>query len=86
MRDIRPQNLGDVEFDLSGSLKVKSNSAVDLPIYGFLLMVNSNMGPNSAHLRDIRLQIFCDFCELSRSLKVKYVCAIGHSIWFPIDG
>ena len=33
LRDIRLQNLSDPEFDLSRSLKVKSNGAVGLPIY-----------------------------------------------------
>ncbi len=32
--------------DLSGSLKVKSDGVIELAIYGFLLMVNSNIGPN----------------------------------------
>ncbi len=36
------QNLGDLEFDLSRSLKVNSNGAVGLPIYDFLLLSNSN--------------------------------------------
>ncbi len=30
IQDIRLQNLGDLQFDLSGSLKVKSNGAVGL--------------------------------------------------------
>ncbi len=30
------------------------------PIYGFLLMLNSNRGPNSAPFRDIRLRNFGD--------------------------
>ncbi len=34
-------NLSDLEFDHSSSLKVKSNGAVGLPIYEFLLMSNS---------------------------------------------
>ena len=55
LRDIRLQNLGFLEFDISRSLKVKSNGAVGLPICGFLLMINSNTGPNLAPLRDIRL-------------------------------
>ena len=41
----RLQNFGDLEFDLSRSLKVKSDSAIGLLIYGFLLMCNSNIGP-----------------------------------------
>ncbi len=34
--------MGDLEFDLSRSLKVKSNGPVRLPIYDFLLPVVSN--------------------------------------------
>ena len=34
--------MSDVEFDLSSSLKVKSNGAVGLPMYDFLLLSNSN--------------------------------------------
>ena len=34
--------MNDLEFDLSESLKVKSNGAVGLPIYDFLLVSNSN--------------------------------------------
>ncbi len=34
--------------DLSGSLKIKSDDIIS--IYGFLLMVSSNIGPNSAPL------------------------------------
>ncbi len=36
---------GDLDFDLSRSLKVKSDVTVGLPIYGFLLMFSSNIGP-----------------------------------------
>ncbi len=32
--------------DLSRSLKVKCEGGIGLPIYGFLLMFNSNIGPN----------------------------------------
>ncbi len=43
---MRLHNLGDLEFDVSRSLKVKYEGAIALPIYGFLLMFNSNIGPN----------------------------------------
>ncbi len=43
-RSATMQNLSDLAFDLSRSLKVKLYSAIGLPIYGFLLMFNSNMG------------------------------------------
>ena len=38
---------------------VKSDSVIGLAIhvYGFLLMVKNNIGPNSAQLRDIRFEI-----------------------------
>ncbi len=54
------------------SLKVQTGDVIRLAIYGFLLRVNSNIGPNSAPLRDRR---FCnpsdlDF-DLSRLLKVQ---------------
>ncbi len=42
--------LGDLEFDLSRSLKVKSNGAVRLLIYDFLLVSNSNYMSNSHRL------------------------------------
>ncbi len=35
-----------LEFDLPGSLKVKCESVIRLPMYGFLLMFNSNIGRN----------------------------------------
>ena len=38
----------DLDFDLSRSLKVKCDGVIRLPIYGFLLMGNSNIGPNIA--------------------------------------
>ncbi len=42
--------MGDLEFDLSRSLKVKSNGAVRFPIYDFLLVSNSNYMSNSHRL------------------------------------
>ncbi len=63
---------------LTRSLKVKCGSAIGLPKYDFLLMLNSNTGPNSSALRDIRLRNFGDFeFHFSRSLKVKCDGAIG---------
>ncbi len=61
--------------------KVKCYSAIGLPIYGLVLMFNSNIGPNSATLWDIRLQNLDDLdFDLSRSLKVK----CDGAIWLPI--
>ena len=51
LRDICLQNLGDLEFDRSRSLNIRCDGAIGLPTYGFLLMVNSNIWPNSAPLR-----------------------------------
>ena len=46
------------------------------------MMVNSNIGPNLASLRDIRLQnlSYLDF-DLSRSLKLKIDGVIGLAIY-----
>ncbi len=48
------QNQSDLDFDLSRWVKVKTD-VIGVAIYGFLLMVNSNIEPNSATLRDIIL-------------------------------
>ncbi len=37
LQDIRLQNLSDLEFDLSRSLKVKCDDVIGLAIHGFLL-------------------------------------------------
>ena len=79
---IRPRNLSDLDFDLSRSLKVKCESAIGLLIYGFLLVFNSNIGPNSAPLQDIRLRNFGDLeFDLSRSLKIRCGSVIGLPIY-----
>ena len=71
------RNLSD--FDLSGSLKVKCDSVIGLPIYCFLLMFNSNIWANPAPLQDEKLRNLSDF-DLSRSLKVKCDGVMGLSI------
>ncbi len=48
--DLRLRNLSDVEFRLSRSLKVTCDGAVRLPKYGFLLVFNSNIRPNSTRI------------------------------------
>ena len=53
LRDIKFQNLGDLDCDLSRSLRVKSDGAIGLNIYGFLLMLNSNIWHIMAPLQDI---------------------------------
>ncbi len=40
LQDIRLQNLNDLEFDLSRSLKVICDDVIGLSIYAFLLMLN----------------------------------------------
>ncbi len=53
LQDIRLQNLSDFDFDLLRSLKVLCDSVIELPMYAFLLMFNSNIWPDSAPLQDI---------------------------------
>ncbi len=53
LQDIRLRNLSDLDFDLSRSLKVKSNGAVGLSMYEILLMSNSNPMSISHRLGDI---------------------------------
>ena len=61
--------MGDFAFDLSRSLDVKLEGAIVLPIYGFILMFNSNIGPNYVLLRDVSLRNLVDLdFDLSRSL------------------
>ncbi len=72
LRDIRLWNLGDLDIDLSMSIKDKSDGVIGLAIYGFLLMVNSNIGPNVAPLWDMTHWNLIDLAfDLFRSLKVK---------------
>ena len=67
-------------------LKVKYNDAVGLQICCFLLMIDSNLGPNSAHLRDIRLRNLSDLdFDLSKSLTGQ-MCHWTSYMLFPIDG
>ncbi len=46
-------NPSNLDFNLSRSLKVKYNGAGAPPLYGFILMFNSNILPNQAPLRDM---------------------------------
>ncbi len=41
--DATTRNLSDLDFDLSRPRKVKFDSAIGLPIYGFLLKFNSTI-------------------------------------------
>ena len=41
------QYVNDLDFDLSSSLKVKYDGAIEHPIYGFPLLFNTNIWPNS---------------------------------------
>ena len=45
--------LSDLDLNLSRLLKVKCDGVIELAIYAFLLMVNSNIGRKLAPLRDI---------------------------------
>ena len=65
------------------SLKVECDSAIGLAIYGFLLMVNSNIGPNSAALPDITFRNASDF---DKALKVKSDGVIGATYGFLLMG
>ncbi len=65
LRDISLENMSDLEFDLSRSLKVKSNGAGGLPVYDFLLAPNSNYGSNLHRLGVIATRkIFSYFLSL----------------------
>ncbi len=50
LQHISPQNLCDVEFHLSRSPKAKSNDAIGLPKYDFLLLSSSNRMSIPHHL------------------------------------
>ncbi len=68
-----PQNQSDLDFDLSRSLKVKSDAAVGHSIYDFLLMLilPVTYGQFQLLMTDIILQNLNDH-DLSSSPKVKY--------------
>ena len=42
LRDTAPQNVSDLEFDLSKSIKAKCDGGIGLPIYDFWVVFNSN--------------------------------------------
>ena len=50
LQDISLQNMSDLDFDPSRSLKIKSNDAVGLPIYDFLFVSDSSYMPISGRL------------------------------------
>ncbi len=57
---------------------MKCQGVIELAIYGFLLMANGNILPNSARVREIRLWKPSDLdVDLSRSLKDKCDGVIG---------
>ncbi len=61
--------MGDLDFDLSRSLKMKSDYVIGLPMCAFLLMANSNIGFNLAPLRDMTLWNLSDLdFDLSRPI------------------
>lgn len=53
MYNVSLHNVGDLDFDLSRSLKVKCDAAVGLPIYDLVLMSNGN---NMTYLGSITKQ------------------------------
>ncbi len=74
------QNLSDLDFGLSRSIKVKCDSVIGLSLYAFLLMFNNNLWPNSAPLRDIMLRNLSDIeFDHSRSNVM-----MTHHAWRPM--
>ncbi len=53
--------MNDLDFELSRPTRVKSNGAVGLPIYDFLLMSNSNDMPISHRLAVIAIWKFSSY-------------------------
>ena len=71
-RDIATQNIHDLKFDISRSMKVKVDGATGKPTYDFLFVNNSDYMPIISILRDIATQNMHDLeFDLLRSLKVK---------------
>ncbi len=72
----------DLDFDLWRSLKVKSDGAIGLPLYGFLLVFNSNIWPSLVCLQDLTTLKFrvLEF-DLSMSLTVKSNGSVGLHIY-----
>ena len=54
-------NLRDLDFDLSKLLKVKCDRVMGLSIYGFPLLLNSNIWTILAPLRDRGFENLSDF-------------------------
>ncbi len=84
-RYIRLWNLSDLDFDLLRSLKVKYDSVIRLPLYGFLLLFNNNIWPscNSAPLRDLSFQNLSDLnIELSKLLRSNVITSIYYAYAF----
>ncbi len=66
------ENLCNLDFDLSRSLRVKYEGVIGLPVCGFLFIFNSNIGLNWAPLRDIRLRNLNDLAsDLSMTSNIK---------------
>ncbi len=82
------QNLSEVDFDLSRSLKVKCHGVIGLAIYGFLWMANGNIGPNLAPLRDIRF-LKCGWPwlwhEIWVTLTLTFQCHSRSSVMVSLD-
>ncbi len=78
-----PSTQNQSDFDLSRSLKVKSDGVIGLAIYGFLLMVNSNIGPNCSPLRYIRL---LNLCDLDFDLKSGWPWIVKFKVTYILSG
>ena len=77
---INLQNLSDLDIYLSRSLKVKCKHTIGLSIYPLLLLLNSNIRPNSFTRYNASNLSDLDF-DLSRPLRVK----CDNVIWLPIS-
>ena len=76
------QNMHELEFDLSRSLKDEVNGAIRKPMYDILLENNSKCMPILSILWDIAIQTMSDFeFDLSRSPKVEGNGAIRKPIY-----
>ena len=82
LRDISLQNMSDLEFNLSRSLKVKCNGAVRLSIFDFLLLSNSNYMSNSHRLAVTLEKIFLSLiirAKFRPNFKIPIQCYCQHN-------
>ena len=60
LRDVRFQNLGDLDIDLSRSLRSNVIIPMDSPYYAFLLIFNGVIWPTSSPLQDAKIRNLSD--------------------------